>query len=158
MVIAKTEHGKVIGGYTPLHWVASATGEYRADKTDRSFLFSLSLNEKYELVRPMNTIYCRSDFGPTFGGGYDLHISNSCQNNTYSHSDFPHSYNNGKYKNNAETYRKFHGNSEGTNMKIKEWEVFKVNFTEDKVIQEPSLKAESSEEADESPEDLFRTI
>ena len=48
---------------------------------------------------------CRNDYGPTFGAGYDIHISNGSNFNNYSFTDFPHSYNNGYHKNSQGTYR-----------------------------------------------------
>jgi hypothetical protein len=38
------------------------------------------------------SIYCRSDCGPTFGGGNDLHISNSSNSTASCHSKLGHSY------------------------------------------------------------------
>ena len=45
----ETEFAKVIGGYTPLKW-ESGGGSYKEDPSGESFLFSLSLNEKYQLI------------------------------------------------------------------------------------------------------------
>jgi hypothetical protein len=64
-----------------------------------SFLFSLRNNEKLapfiaNLV-PGNehyAIYCKSNHGPSFGGGHDLHISNNANGNQESYSKFGNYY------------------------------------------------------------------
>jgi len=37
-------------------------------------------------------IYRKSSFGPTFGGGNDIHIANNANNNTDSYTNFGNSY------------------------------------------------------------------
>ena len=37
-------------------------------------------------------IYTRADYGPTFGGGHDIHISNNANAGTGSYSNFAHTY------------------------------------------------------------------
>ena len=39
-----------------------------------------------------SAIYRGSSFGPTFGGGYDIHISNNANNNNHSHTNFGNTY------------------------------------------------------------------
>ena len=38
--------------------------------------------------RPTFAIYRGSSYGPTFGGGYDIYISNNANSNTNSYTDF----------------------------------------------------------------------
>ena len=40
----------------------------------------------------MNAIYCHYNYGPTFGGGFDLHISGNPNTTTSSYSNLGHSY------------------------------------------------------------------
>ena len=52
-----------------------------------SFLFSLKnhLNQQYKMLIYRNHYYAirsASSYGPTFGGGYDLKIPNSCHTNS----------------------------------------------------------------------------
>lgn len=42
LVIAKTEFGRIVGGYTPLKWNSNAAN-YGNDVERKTFLFSLSL-------------------------------------------------------------------------------------------------------------------
>jgi len=44
------------------------------------------------VTRPSNAIYRRSSYGPTFGGGHDIRIYNNANSNTYSYTNFGHSY------------------------------------------------------------------
>ena len=37
-------------------------------------------------------MYCKYNYGPTFGGGHDLHISDNCDKNTNSYSRLGHTY------------------------------------------------------------------
>ena len=37
-------------------------------------------------------IYCGNNYGPTFGGGHDLHISNDGNSNTGSYTNLGHTY------------------------------------------------------------------
>ena len=39
-----------------------------------------------------NAIYSNNGYGPTFGGGHDIYISNNCHTNTNSYSNLGHSY------------------------------------------------------------------
>ena len=42
--------------------------------------------------RPTHAIYRLSTYGPTFGGGYSIHISNNANSNTKSYTNFHNSY------------------------------------------------------------------
>ena len=64
-----------------------------------SFLFSLVNPSGTELTKmPLkgtsnqNGIYCSSGYGPTFGGGHDLHIANVANTNSNSYSGLGHTY------------------------------------------------------------------
>ena len=65
-------------------------------QSNNAFLFSLKNNDnqhyKMTVKSPGYAIYCRSTYGPTFGGGRDLRISDNCHVNTYSYSDLGHTY------------------------------------------------------------------
>ncbi|KAL3872713.1 hypothetical protein ACJMK2_035919 [Sinanodonta woodiana] len=63
----------IFGGYTSVNWDQS--GNYVRDV--KAFLFQLRFNginqyNKFPVILPQYSIYCCSDNGPTFGGGYDL--------------------------------------------------------------------------------------
>ena len=44
------------------------------------------------VTNPSRAIYRRSSYGPTFGGGHDIHIANNANSNTDSYTYFGHSY------------------------------------------------------------------
>ena len=48
LTILKNEFGNVLGGYTPVEW-KSDKKHWVADKSLRSFIFSLDMNEKFKL-------------------------------------------------------------------------------------------------------------
>ena len=41
---------------------------------------------------PTYAIYCGSGYGPTFGGGWDIHIANNASSNKDSYTDFGTTY------------------------------------------------------------------
>ncbi len=61
--------------------------------TSNAFIFSLRNKEglapfKSMVTRPSYAIFRNSGYGPTFGGGYDIRISDSANTNTNSYTDF----------------------------------------------------------------------
>lgn len=109
LTIIQTEFGKIIGGYTPLIWYSPEKQERLGDNSKESFLFSLTLKEKYPIVQSEYAIYCNSNSGPNFGKGADLCISDGANKNKKSYSYFPWSYCNGKYEREQATYKLFCG-------------------------------------------------
>ena len=48
---------------------------------------------KMPLVKKkQRAIYCDSSYGPTFGGGHDLHVSNDASTSSFSESNLGYSY------------------------------------------------------------------
>lgn len=63
---------RVFGGYTSTSWKSIAN--YVQDAT--TYLFSVNNEAKYpNIAGNGNSIYDNNGYGPTFGGGHDLHIS-----------------------------------------------------------------------------------
>ena len=64
----------------------------------QSFVFSMvnpqgMAPSKMPLVKyQQNAIYCQSDYGPSFGGGHDLHISTNANSSGSSYSNLGHTY------------------------------------------------------------------
>ncbi|KAK8811573.1 hypothetical protein WA158_003307 [Blastocystis sp. Blastoise] len=92
--IGQNNHINIFGGYTDQNWDSS--GSYKS--YSKEFLFTLSNEHGIPPTKYDNTnsdrryaIYCKSSYGPTFGGGYDIKISNQCHNNTNSYCN-AHSY------------------------------------------------------------------
>jgi len=75
-VLRSTGNGNIFGGYTADSW--SGSGNYQSS---RAWLFSLQ-NKYNKAVRlestsPGNNTYHNASYGPTFGGGHDLHVTSS---------------------------------------------------------------------------------
>ena len=66
----------------------------------KSFIFSLVDKEGLAPFKSMvkqniqssYAIRCSSGYGPSFGSGFDLHIANNSNQNTYSYANFGNSY------------------------------------------------------------------
>lgn len=81
VVIAETTTGVVFGGYSNQNWTSNG-GWVRSS---HSFLFQIRPNvRKYPIKDSRSGIHDVSYYGPTFGGGHDLHIpSNALSNQGY---------------------------------------------------------------------------
>ena len=63
-------------------------------------------------VSESKLIYCHQSYGPTFGGGHDIRISDKCNSNSDSYAYFPHTFNLdgvNKYTNNQESFKALSG-------------------------------------------------
>jgi len=121
VVIASTNMGKLIGGFTPLSWTESDDGRpfYCIDDEEKSFLFSLSLNQKFPIKNKDFAILCSNSMGPVFGGGSDFEIVDECHHNPNKYADFGHSY----YKPDDITNEDFYGDNY---YNIVDYEVYEV--------------------------------
>ena len=80
IVLIKTCSNCRFGGYTSKSW-GSSSSDYVGDAS--AFLFSFDTKKKYIVNTPKYAIFCHNQYGPTFGNGYDIHISNYApQNNS----------------------------------------------------------------------------
>ena len=74
LTVVKTTDGFIFGGYNGGSW--NTSNNYQNNTTN--FLFSVTNNTKHNLINyPQYSSYNSSGYGPTFGGGHDLHINNS---------------------------------------------------------------------------------
>jgi hypothetical protein len=55
-------------------------------------LFSFSKRKVFYQNDLTNSICICNSYGPTFGGGYDLKISDNCDQNNDSYSNLPYSF------------------------------------------------------------------
>ena len=95
MSVIQSQDGYVFGGYTSVSW--RSVGNHAEDKNG-PFLFTLTNPHgipptKYPNKNVTHSIYNLEEYGPTFGGGHDLHVCNNSQTTIGSYSEFPHSYN-----------------------------------------------------------------
>ena len=111
--------GRRFGGYSTQNWCQSTVGGSYARAPD-SFIFNLSNKQKYDLIKfNTNAVYRHNSYGPTFGGGYDLSLANSCRSNTSSYCN-KSSYNTGN--------NNLLGNSSSTSFQVSYYEVYQVVF------------------------------
>ena len=90
MVLVKTEFGKIIGGFNPFGWKSSLNDKWFSDHEKKSFLFSVDLKRKMQLINPEFAIYNQVEWGPSFG--YDLCLANECNIRRRNYSGFPDNY------------------------------------------------------------------
>ncbi|KAL9961767.1 hypothetical protein ACROYT_G030783 [Oculina patagonica] len=79
----------VFGGYTDIPWES----RNRYGSTSNAFIFSLHNKEglapfKSMVTSPSVAIRFRTRYGPTFGGGHDIYISDNANSNTNSYANF----------------------------------------------------------------------
>lgn len=93
LTIVKATTNNIFGAWTRKAFGGSSGYNQDSD----AFIFSLVNKENKSFVatsRNSNSIYRKSSYGPTFGGGHDLYISSNSNVNTESYSYFGHSYKN----------------------------------------------------------------
>ena len=93
--MAKTNFNKLIGGFTPVKWGHPRVEEheYICDKTRKTFLFSLSLGEKYNITQKEFAICNSKNMGPIFGAGSDLEIMDEPNKNENNFAGIGKSFN-----------------------------------------------------------------
>lgn len=126
LTLIKTTNNYIFGGYTEAKWDSS---DLRTDKN--TFLFSLVNKDKSPIKMNINknddrAIYCMASFGPIFGSGHDICISDGCNLNSDSYSKLGGSFVHPDYLNDAEQAKCFLAGE--SNFKVAEIEVFqKIN-------------------------------
>ncbi len=106
LVIIKSEHGNIFGGYTEESWSNTDFLSPYIDKSDsNAFLFSLINKENRPLKMKCSSnqggIRCNNTCGPIFGGkaGYsDIWIDNLSYLSPVNHSYLGHYYTHSDYK------------------------------------------------------------
>ena len=81
LTLVTTEFGKTIAGFTHYAWNEVANTNYVSSVEKRVFLIQLDLRQKMVPVSENKLIYCHIGYGPTFGGGHDLRLSDKCDIN-----------------------------------------------------------------------------
>jgi len=78
LTIAKSNYGKVFGGYSDQTW--NVTNNYKASQ--KAWLFSIDEKQKFPIMShgQASAIYAQTNYGPTFGSGHDLYIYLAPQN------------------------------------------------------------------------------
>ena len=124
IVLCKNEKENIFGGYSSISWTSNSS--YYA--ANGSFIFTLSnihgtAPTKYPNSRNYDyAVYHYSDYGPTFGNGHSLYISNNYLNNKSSYCYLEYAYPDVLGKG----FSIFTGDINNHNFKLKELEVFKL--------------------------------
>ena len=138
VVIVRTdgETNNTVAGYSHYRW--NQVNGHVHDAGKKAFLLQLNRREKYVPQNGNNLINCNNGYGPTFGGGnslfgggYDLRISDDCNSNNNSYSNFPFTYNfegSNKIVINQQSWTNFIGATNGSNFRVVDYEVFRVVF------------------------------
>ena len=120
LTLVKTTKKKIFGGFTPLNW-ENKPGFYKYDLNDETFIFSINLMKKYNLInKEKGAIYCNSENGPNFGGRDFCIDKNMRKGDSYANKN-----SNFLSDNNLELI-----DEKGDNKKfdVEEFEVFKVIY------------------------------
>ena len=116
--IIKNEKGYIFGGYTSINWQGGDSWRSAPD----SFIFTLTNMYNIAPTKFPNTnsdsIHDYSSYGPTFGGGCDIHI----HFNSGHFTNLGHSYKDVLGKG----YSIFKGDNDNYKFNLKEIEVFKL--------------------------------
>jgi len=107
----------IFGGYSSKSWKSS--GGFVSD--EKAFIYSLTHKTKHAKQKSEDySIYCRGNYGPTFGSGNDIHIIDKCNTSDKNYSNGNHTY---ELPAGVEVRTYFAGI---VNFKVKEIEVYSV--------------------------------
>ena len=114
VTFVKTINNFRFGGFAKQPW--NSNGSYFND--DFAFIFSLDRKTFYPRNGNGNDLYGNSGYGPTWGGGHDLYISNGCLSNKSSYnSSSSDNWKNDKQYLTGEQY-----------FQVKDYEVYQINY------------------------------
>ena len=94
ITVIKTDKGYVFGGYVDKAW--NGIGNYVS--SNEAFIFSLKCHANLPPTKmKINTnnksaIFDNPEYGPTFGGGHDIHIASNSNASEASYSKIGHTY------------------------------------------------------------------
>jgi hypothetical protein len=126
LTIIKSSNGNIFGGYTETTWDQS--NQWKSDKN--AFLFSLINSEKRPVKvniangKEGHAIRGHPSYGPSFGGGHDIHIADNSNSNFDSYSNFGYTYIHQDYTFDSEKAKSFLAGS--YNFQVLEIEVFQL--------------------------------
>jgi hypothetical protein len=86
LTLIKTVDNFIFGGYTVADW-NGVTSTIDPNAFIFSFVNSFNKPVKMNVKPSYNSIYATTSYGPTFGGGYDIYISDQSNINTNSYSN-----------------------------------------------------------------------
>jgi len=113
VVVVETTTGVIFGGYTDISW----SNKGGSKRSTASFLFQIRPSMiKFSVVSFEHAVVHVSGYGPTFGGGHDLHISSGATSSFNSYTD-KHSY---------EMASRYQLNNGNKNFQVKDYVVLKA--------------------------------
>ena len=120
LVIGESESNKIFGGFTSQSWDQNEQTKY----DDNAFLFQLNKMEIHYAIRGKGGIYCRKDFGPTFGNDHQFNL---CFQDSIEGSNREDAYDEktNSFENNSKKNYIYEGNRI---FKLKDFEVFQLYF------------------------------
>ena len=75
LTVVKSKNGKRFGGFASVSW--KSLNRYVTD--EKAFLFSLDLKKCFKKQKNPQSIFDHYNYGPTFGSGHDLYITDQCK-------------------------------------------------------------------------------
>jgi hypothetical protein len=118
--------GNIFGGFTPVEWESPDSGKYKADDSQKSFIFTLKNPHnipprRFALMaeEKHTAIWCGFGFGPWFGD-YDMGVDDNCNANTDSRTSLGSSYTNDTGLDDEIVFTGSH------HFRVKEIEVFEI--------------------------------
>jgi hypothetical protein len=92
LTVIRATNGRIAGGFTPTSW--NSNNNYISVASGQAYLFSTSGNTATKYFNnnsysntPIYSMYAGAGYGPTFGGGHDMYISNNSNtSNNYSYA------------------------------------------------------------------------
>jgi uncharacterized coiled-coil protein SlyX len=92
LTVVLDAEGNIFGGFTPVEWESPPKPKYKADGSEKSFLFTLKnphniAPRRFALkpARKQKAILCDAKWGPYFG--HDMRVSDNCHANTSSYTN-----------------------------------------------------------------------
>ena len=135
LILIKTSNDEIIGGFTPLNWETTTEREKKYDELGLTFLFSLTLNKKFDMIKRYTypAIQNVANLGPEFGVD-DLFLDTNLREGiSYAYSDC-NFFHEGKMELVEEKGETLYvgGDKWGDGIialfKVSEFEVYKVNY------------------------------
>ena len=126
--MCKNEKGYIFGGYSSISWISDNKGKYKP--SEGSFLFTLTNIDGTQPTKYPNSqnkdsaVYHKLNYGPTFGNGHDLFISDNYLNNCSSYCYLGYAY--PDILGYGKSIFTGDGSNNDMNFKMKELEVFKL--------------------------------
>lgn len=123
LILIKSERNQVFGGYSSKSW-KSKGGVF--EKDENSFLFSLTKRTKHTLNEKCieKALYFSDNMGPVFGSGFDLAISEQCNEDGESFANLGIAF---ECNEEMSSEEKRHYLAGDIHFKVKEIEVFNIN-------------------------------